>query len=821
MNGSSKTIAFLLLAGVFILLSPPYTFGQQVPSDLGKVEVERLTDDQVKQIVEKAEASGMTIQQLEAAALARGMSPTELQKLRQRIQQLDRVIEKNGGIKQRSREYTGEKMIQDPGIFEDLISGEDIDTTTQFTKKQRKIFGYTLFANRYLTFEPSLNVPTPENYQLGAGDEVIIDVWGASQQNYQKEITPDGYILLENIGPVYLNGLTVEQATSKIKGRLKSIYSGLGNNTFAQVSVGKVRSIKVNIIGEVNVPGTYTLPSFATAFNALYACGGPNENGTFREIKIIRNDEVFSTLDVYDFLVKGIQKSNIRLNDQDILLVGTYGTRVEIEGEVKRPGIYEIKEGETMNDLLAFAGNFTDRAFTARIKLYRNTFTQRKILDVKSEDYPVFTFRNGDFLSVEPILARFENRVEINGAVFREGEYELTPQLTLKQLIEKAGGLRGDAFISRISIYRMRDNYKIEVLPVDLEALMKNPSDDIPLQREDYIKIASIFDLEENFTIQVKGEVQYPGEYPYADNISLEELLVQAGGLLESASLSRIEVARRYKDNKALEPVGNIAEIFRFSITPDLRLEEAAMGFSLEPYDMIFVRRSPGYEVQKVVRIEGEVVFPGQYTLSSKDERISAVIARAGGLTPEAYVPGARLTRTFVIDEKERLKTLKQLQGQTEDSIEIDISADRQQAIGIDLEKILASPGDRNDLILEDKDVIRVPKQLQTVRLTGAVLYPVTVRYKDFGSLRSYVAGAGGFAENAAKSKAYVIYANGSVDRTRNYLLFKDYPRIDPGAEIVIPEKPERERLSTQEALGISSTITSIALVVVTIINQL
>ncbi len=810
-----------IVLGIMLIMCQGYLTAQEVPSDLSKVKAEQLTDEQVKKLVERAEASGMSMQQMESAALARGMSPAELQKLRQRIQQLGRE-DSNGDIsRRRSREYSGEKLIEDPGIFETLVRDAEADTVEQFTEKQKKIFGYTLFANQFLSFEPSMNIPTPEDYQLGAGDEIIIDVWGASRQNYQKEITPDGFILLENIGPIYLNGLTIEKATSKIKGRLKSIYSGLGSNTFAQVSVGGVRSIKVNIIGEVNVPGTYTLPSFATAFNALYACGGPNENGTFREIKIIRNDKVFSVLDVYDFLVKGIQKNNIRLNDQDIIMVGTYGTRVEIEGEVKRPGIFEMKEGETLEDLLAFSGSFTGKAYTGRLRVYRNTPSQRRILDVNNDQFGGFQLTNGDFLSVEPILARFENRVEINGAVYREGEYELTPGLTLKKLISKAGGLRGDAFLSRISIYRMQDNFRIEVLPVDLEVLMNSPADDIPLQREDYIKIASIFDLEENFTIKVKGEVQFPGDYSYAENISLEEILIKAGGLLESASLSKIEIARRHKDKTALEPADNIAEIYQFSITDDLRLIDTAMGFQLQPYDIVFVRKSPGYEEQKIVSIEGEVLFPGEYTISGKDERISDIIQRAGGLTPEAYVPGARLTRTFVIDEKERLKTLKQLQSQSEDTIAIDLDVDRQQAIGIDLREILSDPKGERDLILEDRDRIEVPKQLQTVRLTGAVLYPVTVQYKKMGSLRRYVAGAGGFAENAKRSKAYVIYANGSVDKTRNYFLFKDYPRVEPGAEIVVPEKPEREKLSTQEALGISSTITSIALVVVTIINQL
>jgi protein involved in polysaccharide export with SLBB domain len=828
------------------------TYSQSVsdlPEDLSTFNVDDLSDDQIRQLIKRMDEGGYTTDQFETAALARGMSSAEFQKLKYRIEKVrsesgttsekesfqnrsrkskyntEKDVDKKGsinkGVTDKDREYESQQKKTEEDEFED-------DIFSDLTKKEKKkkpvkpedmIFGAKLFKNKELSFEPSLSIPTPANYVLAAGDEIIIDIWGASEQTYNQEITPEGAVIIKNLGPVYLNGLTIEEATKKLRKELSRIYSGLsGSGTYLKVSLGSVRSIKVNIVGEATNPGTYTLPSLATVFNALYAAGGPSLNGTLRDIRLIRNGVTVDTLDLYNFLLKGEQKENVRLDDQDVIFISPYVARAEVKGEVKRPLIYEVRKGETLSDLINFSGGYTGKAYTSLVKMYRKNGRENKILDVRSEVFDTVKIFNGDEILVDSILNRFENLVEIKGAVYRPGQFSIVDTLTLKELIKKSDGLRGDAFMNRAVIYRTKEDYTMDVIPVDLKKLFQSEND-IPLVREDLVVIPSIFDLREEYTIEVDGEVQKPGTYPYVSNTSIEDVIIQAGGLLESASYARLEVARRIRNNVATTSSNQIAEVFQFPISQDLQLSDSASRFVLQPFDQVFIRRSPGYEVQSIVKVEGEVAFPGNYSISNKSERISDLVKRSGGLTFEAYPEGARLIRKLPIDEKERKKALAAIKASfNKDSANFVVELDSVSAIGINLDKILAQPKSKYDLILQKGDILRVPKELQVVRLSGAVLSPVLVRY-DRPKFKDYISSAGGFAPEARRRSSYIIYANGNINRTRKFLFFNNYPKVEPGAEIIVPKKPDKPGLGAGEAVSIATGLATLSYLLVTIIN--
>lgn len=796
--------------------------------DISKVKIDELSDSQIQQIINQAEESGMTQQQLEYMVLSRGLPASELQKLKDRISKLQqqKTGADNGETSKEGRQLRDEISVRTSFNMINDIFFQDADTIlTEEEILQQKIFGFSLFNNEKLTFEPSLNIATPSNYQIGSGDEINIDIWGASQQNYSLTVNPEGYIFIDALGPVYLNGLTIEKANKKIKDKLSSIYSGLSGsapNTFMQVSLGSLRSIKVTLSGDVNLPGTYSLPALATAFNALYYGGGPSVRGSFREVKVIRNGKEYQKLDLYDFLVNGSAESNIRLKDEDIVFVPPVSKRIEIEGEVVREGLYEFKEDESLDDLIAYSGGFKGEAYKSRVKIFRKGDREQEVLDIPNDKFEQTGLENGDKVVVDPILNKFANRVEIKGAVYREGIYALNEGMTLKQLIEKAEGYREDAFLTRGYIYRLGKDYRTEVVSFDPVKIVNGEAEDIDLKREDFIKIPSILDLEEEKIVVIEGEVLNPGEYPFFEEMSLGNILIEAGGLLESASLARIEVARRIRNSEATESSAGIAEVFQFPIAQGLNINDIASDFELEPFDVILVRKSPGYSEQQSIDVEGEVAFPGEYVITHKSERISDIIKRAGGLTPEAYPKGATLIRKIEqANEEERRKALESIMRESEDSVEFDVPIEKEQAIGIDLMQIIANPGSKFDLLLEEGDVLRIPEQLQTVRLSGALLYPVTVRYDQNKLFRNYISKAGGFASNAKRKQAYIIYANGSVDRTKSFMFFKDYPKVEPGAEIVIPAKPEREKISAQQWISMTSVLSSTALVMVTIIDKL
>ena len=775
-------------------------------NDYSKIKVDDLTDDQIKAIVQKAELSGMTESEIEIAARAKGMSDSEILKFKKRLAELKISTNNNKTSVERNRDTNIEKD----------------STDKKENPLAKKIFGFSLFTNTNLSFEPSTNIATPLNYQLGPGDKLIIDIWGASQETYEQKVTAEGYIIISNLGPIYVNGMTIEQATAKIKKEISNIYAGLySGNTFLKVTLGSVRSIKVNIVGDAELPGTYTISSLSTALNAIYVAGGPSENGCLRNIKIIRNNLVVAELDFYEFLLKGELPKNMRLQDEDIIFIPTYENRVEIKGAVKRNFLFDLKTSENLKDLIYYAGGFTDKAYNENIKISRKTGKQYKAFDVARTEQDTFKLKNGDVIEVDTVLQKFENRVRIEGAVNRPGEFAINNSLSLWELIEKAGGLREDAFKNRVIINRTQDDLSLKVIPVIVTDSIKLKS--ILLQKEDIVSVASIFDIQEEYVLNIEGEVKVPGKYPYAENTSIEDLIIKAGGFLESASLAKIEVSRRIKDNQSTSYNEKIAEIFQFQITQDLKVSDSASKFELMPFDNIYIRKSPGYTEQKMVQLEGEVLFPGFYSISSKSERISDIIARSGGITPEAYVKGTRLIRQISSSKQLQLKDIEKLKERVNDTLPIDEHTinKTETTISIDLERILKKAGSKYDLFLEKGDVVKIPKEPQTVGLSGALLYPVVVRYMKGYGVRKYISSSGGFSDDAKPSKIYVVNINGSVKRTSRFLFIKNYPKVEPGAEIVVPQKTEKKGMSTTEAVGFGTAMSSLALIIITIVNAL
>ncbi len=825
-------------------------------TDMSQIKVDMLSDEQVASFVKKAEESGMSEQQLVSAAMQRGMPSTEVDKLRKRIEKLkkdkgsksdntkfrDRTRmnttsdENAAGNRDQLFEGKTEQEIEDSIEMAQANEEENLFGTIGKKKYKKtvrpedKVFGLAIFKNKKLSFEPSLNIATPQNYVLGADDEVVIDIWGASQETYQEKISPEGNININGIGPIHLNGLTIEAASVKLRRELSNIYAGLRTgNTSIKISLGSVRSIKVNILGDVTNPGTYTLPSLATVFNALYSAGGPSLNGTLRSVRLVRANKTIADLDFYDYLLKGEQKDNMCLQDQDVIFISPYSNRVEVKGEAKRPFLYDVKDSESLKDLVNFAGGFTGKAYSQRMKVIRKNGRENKVLDVATTNADTFKLVNGDEIAIDSVLNRFENRVEIKGAVYRAGVFSVDNGVTLKQLIDKADGLRGDAFKNRATIYRTKDDLTMEAIPVDLAGIITSTASDITLMREDIVWIPSIFDIKEEYSIKIDGEVRYPGSYPFVDNSNVEDVILRCGGLMESASFARLEVARRVKNIMAESASDKIAEIFQFPISADLKLSPEASKFVLLPFDQIFIRRAPGYENQTMIKVQGEVAFPGNYIISSKTEKISDIIKRAGGLTSYAYPKGSRIVRKLPIDKRSRDEAIKVFKKQSKqdddaktskDSVQIDIPLNDETTIGIELNKILANPGSPYDLLLQKGDSIIIPRELQTVRINGGVLFPITVRYDKSYRLRSYVSRAGGFSTEARVGKSYVLYANGSVKRTHKLLFIKFFPRIDPGAEIIVPQKPVKKGFSTGEIASLVTTfLSSLALVTVTIIN--
>ena len=760
--------------------------------------VDQLSDAQVEEFYSRAQASGLSEAQIEQAAMSQGYTLTDITKMRQRI----------AGIRSRTSRSSGQTVVDTSNsrTLPGGLSQRRADSLPSAGSPLR-VFGASLFENASLSFEPNLRIATPRNYVVGPDDEISIDVSGASSDSFKLRVSPEGTVKVPNIQPIFVSGLTIEQAEQRIIARLrKGGYQGLGvpgSGTSANVALTNIRSIRVTLVGEVVRPGTYTISSLGSAFNALYLAGGPNpETGSFRKISVIRGNRVVRTIDLYDFVLRADQHDNIRLQDQDVIRVADYDTRVELTGQVRRPAIFEMLPGETLKTLLSFAGGFGDDAYRASITLRRNTNRERRIVTIGEDQLAGFVPERGDRYFVGKILERYENRVQVAGAVMRPGDYALEPGLeTVRQLISRAEGLSKDAFTNRATIIRERPDQDRENITFDLGKLMRNEIADIPLLRQDSLTVLSIRNLRENFSITIEGAVNRPSTIPYVSNMSVADLIAQAGGFQEGATPNRIEVARRSRQDSVGVRTKTL-EMYQFALDRDLQITPLEASptsgesanptvFHLQPFDIVYVRTSPNYEAQRQVYIAGEVLHPGSYAIASRQERIADVIRQAGGLRPGAYMAGAQYKRAG-------------------------------QVIGSDLRRILADPTAEENLMLREGDTLFIPRQSEIVAIQGAVLNPSSVSYKAGYTFNDYISEAGGYTDNARNRKAYVIYPNSRKDRTHRFVFIPFRPRVQPGSTIVVPFKPlDSNRLSPIERVGILSLIGTLAATATSIIINL
>ncbi|MDK2841373.1 MAG: hypothetical protein PWQ17_878 [Anaerophaga sp.] len=771
-----------------------------------QVKISELSDSQVRQIYNEIMGRGLSEQQSVSLAMAQGFSRQQIDALQRRFEQL--------GLGQQSVAETTPTSSGSVLYDQELSYKAEIEPS----EEERRLFGFNFFNSERLTFEPGVNLPAPDSYIIGPGDEISIDIWGASEQSYQLMVDNSGNINIPNAGAVAVSGLTLKQARKKIFDKLVLIYRELAGDqprTFANIYLGQIKPLKVHVIGDVFAPGSYTLPGTATVFNALYLAGGPDMNGSFRTIKVIRDGSVIRVLDVYDYLINGNTENNITLRDDDVIMVPSYLNRVRIGGEFKRTGIFEAKEGETVGDMIGYAGGFTDRAYNERVEIFRNESRRILFKSVTKEAFAHEQVENGDSISAGELTERVENRVIIEGAVMRPGNYELEEGLMLSALLRKADGLREDAFMQRGQILRLDEKLQLQNIPFNVADLISGKFD-IELQREDIVTIYSIDSLRQQRTLEIRGEVASPGNYDYRDGMTLSDLVALSGGFLESASSSYIEVARRLSYEEASNYQMRTGHLFQFSISRDLELDEQDEQFELQPYDKVFVRRAPGFVQTGTVRINGEVIYAGEFNISNRQERVSSVIKRAGGLTPDAFPEGAMLTRKVDIDPK--VKRLREQLMEQDTTLQFnDLGF---EVVAVDLKQALANPGSRDDIFLKDGDELRIPRELQTVRIAGEVLNPNSTPFIQGEGLRYYVNQSGGFSDDAKKGKAYVVYPNGKAAATTKFLFFKNYPEVLPGSEIVVPAKKQREPLPATAWISIGSSVASLALTVVTIVNS-
>jgi protein involved in polysaccharide export with SLBB domain len=834
-----------------------------------------MTDEQVMKYVLKEHEAGTSQSQIAIQLIQRGVSMEQLRRVRKKYNDVakdknlgqlsnstdkstdDRTRKNNGDKKQTTKKKTDTNyMVKDGKVKTHTYDENDEDYTNMQDelstfipdsaewekqmwemeyemKRQKKVFGRDIFNNKELTFEPSMNIATPQTYRIGPGDEVIIDVYGASQKSETLTVSPDGDVTIEGFGPINVSGLTVEQANAKVRSQLGARYS----SSKVRLTVGQTRTIMVNVVGEVKTPGTYTLSAFATVFNALYLAGGIGELGTLRNIKVYRNFRLITVVDVYDYILNGKLTGNIRLQDNDMIVVGPYDCLVDVTGKVKRPMYYEMKKNESVETLLKYAGGFTGDAYTKSVRLVRKTGRERSIYNVGEFDMASFHLADQDSLSVDSILDRFSNKVEIKGAVFHPGMYQVGGDITtVRSLLEHAEGATEEAFTQHAVMHRLKEDRTLEVVSVDIDGILSGKVPDIPLKNGDVLFIPTKQEIEVEQTITIHGEVQNPGTYKYAANETLEDFVLQAGGLKETASTVKVDVARRVSDPKALRTDTLIAHTYTFALKDGFVIDGES-GFTLMPFDEVYVRKSPGYNKQQNVTVDGEVMFSGTYTLSKRTERLSDVVKAAGGPNDRAYIKGARLERR--INESERLRmeaVLKMAQEQLEDVKAEEIAKNSNVAaasnlgtnsqrskkfdigetyyVGIELDKALAHPGGDEDIIMREGDRIIVPQYNGTVKINGEVMYPNTVGYRDGKKVSYYIDQAGGFSSKAKKSQTYIIYMNGTVAKVGHNA------KPSPGCEIVVPAKATN-KMSMAETLTIGTSVASIATMIATLANIL
>ncbi len=824
-----------------------------------------MNDESVIQFVQQEQAKGTDQKQIVTKLLQKGVTVDQLRRIRKKYDAEQNNLgasdltgknaRKSPSRLRQERQEQGEKsqqknqyMIQPQyrtqnrnyGTLEereqalnDEIGFMDIDSLIYYQnyfKDESEVFGRNIFNNQMLTFQPNMNMATPTNYRLGAGDEVIIDVWGASQETFTETVSPDGVITIEGIGPCKIGGMSVGEATAYLRSRLGQFYSG----SSIQLSVGGTRSIQVQVMGEVNVPGTYTLSSLSSAFNALYAAGGINDIGTLRDIKVYREGRLISSIDVYDYLLNGNSRGDVRLNDNDIIVVGSYDALVNMRGKVKRPMFYEMKHDESLSTLLRYSGGFTGDAYKKSLRVIRKNGAEYSIHTVGEFDWSTFNVADGDSIFVDSVVARYSNMVEVRGAVFHEGMYQMDGNInTVRELVNAAEGLREDAFTARAVMHRQKEDLTLEVLAVNIQGVMDGSVPDIPLRKNDVLYIPSKLDLQGEQTLIINGEVNYPGTYVYADNTSLEDLVLQAGGLTDAASTVKVDVYRRIENPQAMVDDENLTKTFTFALKDGFVID-GEPGFVLQPYDQVVVRKSPSYSEQKNVYVSGSVNFAGTYAMTNKNYRLSDLVSAAGGLSSLGYAKGARLERRMTEEERQQQEvSLKAAQiSLYEESLKSENKFDIARAdsvlslrldmgnsfpVAIDLEEALKNPKGEQDIVLREGDRLIVPQYSSTVKISGDVMYPISMNYKKGESLNYYIKRAGGYGDNARKSRVYAIYMNGAVE----LLSHSSKKAVEPGCTIVVPTKKQKNKMSTAEYAAMGTSAASIATMMVTIANIL
>ena len=805
-----------------------------------------MTDSQVAQFIQREMKAGTNQSQIVTKLVQRGVKIDQIRRVRNQYekqqqsrlqcqhdaetspessfaeskwQQLLRIMSIQVKLSEELEARNGKQVLSGmDSLYRRSLNPDDelyyLEDSLKTETQKTKVFGRDIFNNRALTFEPAMNIATPQNYLVGPGDQIIVDVYGASQRTVSETVSPDGTITIPGYGPIQLAGLSVSAAKEKLRSTLGSRYASSRIN----MTVGQTRSILINVMGEVKVPGTYTLSAFATVFHALYMAGGINDLGTLRNIKVFRGGHQISTVDIYDYILNGRMTGNVRLQDNDVIIVGPYDALVEIEGNVKRPMFYEMRKNESVSTLLKYAGGFSGNAYKKSVRLLRKTGRLKSVYNVEEFDMSSFQVDDGDVVSVDSILDRYENMVEVKGAIFRPGLYQLGNEInSVRSLIQHAEGVTEDAFTNRGVMHRLKEDRTLEVIPVDVKGILAGTSPDIPLKNEDVLFIPTQSDLQQQRTLTIHGEVMYPGPYQYADNETLEDLILQAGGLTDAASTAKVDVSRRIVDPKATTSSKVIAKTYSFSLKDGFVID-GTPGFVLEPYDEVYVRRSPGYQAQRNITVSGEVLFEGEQTLSSKTQRLTDAIKAAGGVTPEAYVKGARLERRLNDDERARRSfLLKQLQSQISgsDSVAMNqLDLGDTYTVGIYLDKALENPGSEYDVVLREGDNLIVPEYNGTVKISGNVMYPNTVVYHAGKNYKYYINQAGGYGNHAKKSKTWVIYQNGTMAQVGHGA------KIEPGCEIVVPTKPKSDPARAQQWVSIAQSVFSMAAMVTILIKQ-
>lgn len=781
--------------------------------DLSTVKVDKLSDAEILKFKKQLDASGLTQAQAEQLAISKGMPVAEVQKLRLRLQQLGTT-----GINQPRTQLNN----QDRNNLnqQDTSVNQYPDTVERKSLINPRIFGSELFNNPTLNFQPNIPVATPVNYIIGPGDQLNVNVYGVQETSIPLTVSPEGNILIPNVGQIQVAGLSIENATQKINSLMsRTAYSTLRSGASRlSVNVGQIKSISITVIGS-NKPGNYTVPSLATAFNALFVAGGPAEYSSFRSIELIRNNKLYKTIDLYRFLVNGDGSDNITLQNNDVIRIPSYKTRVIIDGYVKRPGIFEMLPGETFSDLLKYSSGFTDSAYTASVKIVQFTGRELGVKDVSNASFDAYKMAAGDSVIISKVLTRFSNRITLTGAVFRGGIYELNEGMTLRDLINKADGLREDAFMRRAQVFRLKSDFTKEILSF-------SPADSIEqkailLKREDSVVISSIFDLRDQYYVSVLGEVRQPGYYDYRDSLTLQDVILQAGGFTDAAFPQRIEVARLIRRDSLTAQDVRASMIIEVKDITDISATHN--NAYLQPSDVVTVKRKPGFLAFQSVTITGQLQYPGPYVLEKREERVSDLIKRAGGFTPEANLEGAFIRRLNFNDQTAAAKqqVISNIQQQLNDSTNLMLPNTGKQSdqLPLNIKKILSAPGSPEDVVLISGDELVVPKYNAQVRISGGVLFPTQIPYNEKYRLNDYISSAGGVAENGKKGKTYVVYANGKADTKRGFLFFKSSPEVKPGAEIIVPAKGEKRKMSTAEFIGIASAIASLAGVVIAILQ--